>query len=316
MTGSRQPGPLRSPRSPDLGALPGPIGLDETPGWTDEPFCKAEKWVPVGPVTGPMGAIIVPDTAGLEKLSAHDKGIFQENNSWARQWESHDKAHRKVFLIKVDASLSDFETVVGQASGGAGGKEVILFTGHGSLATGVKAETSFDTVPESSGMSTHKHRITQEILDLDTWAEKDSKGNWVPKPLPGGKHDPAKSLKEKEIKRLAPYYDMLQRIGSTMKNAGIDRFRLLTCRVGQDQAFVKKLAKVMGVKVVAYTGWTWTMTHTWSIPDCPNKGKVDFEAVQIWNGTKPPIPPDITKEGPTHESFSSVPTNNEVRGNP
>lgn len=319
MPGNRNSWPLGLEQGRHTGHFEGlaSVGLQSlSQGWSPDPFCKAGGWTPVGPATGPRGAIIVPDIDESDTTS-----LFSENRDWAGQWEAHDTANRSVFKIAVNASLSDFETVMGQAISAAGAnKEVILFTGHGTLGAGPKGETAFNTVPESGGMSTHKHLITQTVLDLDTWAYKDSSGKWVPKPPKGGGKDPAQKEKEKKIKELAPRYDLLQRIGKAMKEANTLRLRLLTCRVGQDAAFVKKLATVMGIKVIAYTDYTNTREHLWDQECSTGSGKktITIRAIQIWNGPKgsPPSVNGKGEDGPTHSSFSTVPTNNEVRKSP
>ncbi len=203
-----------------------------------------------------------PEKANRENRTAHDAAakrirkngpasgameIFEQNWLWAQQWRDKDPAGRVVLELPFGVPLGTFELALRVAAATAReGKDILLLTGHGVAQDGIHSESAFNTLPEQGRMATHKHLITQGVLDLPKIAER--KGTrWLAKPGPDAKD------KQILIDKLAPRFDLLERTGVVFKQSKIKSFFVLSCNVGSDRAFRFALAKLLQTPVKMYS---------------------------------------------------------------
>lgn len=249
--------------------------------------------------------MIIPKLTGARPpVDPHNKGLFEENRKFAEQWKDAEPKARHTEEVQANGSLDDFKKAVKKAAARASGKEVIIFTGHGAIK-GLRgaAETAFDSVPEGEGMSTHKHIITADVVFLEKIAKKKANGDWVAKPF-----GPFKRTETAKVKKLAPRRKMLEEIGKILKQKGVLRLRLLTCNIGKDIAFLKKLAQIIGIEVVAYTKFTQTREQRFTL------GTQTTVKVQCWVGRLRPPHPRVKDEN--DPQFTEIPHTFEVFSKP
>ncbi|MGC4086919.1 MAG: hypothetical protein QM756_03265 [Polyangiaceae bacterium] len=185
--------------------------------------------------------------------------VFEQNWLWGQQWKAHDPKNRVVLELPFDVPLGTLELALQIAAATAhDGKNILLLTGHGSLQVGAFSETAFDTLPERGKMATHKHLITAQVLDLPNRADKVN-DRWVARK--GRATD-----EQAQIDRLAPRFDLLERVGAVFKKQKVNSFTVMSCNVGNDTVFQSELAKLLQVKVKMYSELLAMGVETFSNP--------------------------------------------------
>jgi hypothetical protein len=263
---------------------------------------KPTNQVQVQPVSTGVDAMIIPNLAG-KITKPKDVQLLNENRAFAAQWKAKATGRATVEL-EAKSPLSSFTTAVKAAAPLARDHEVILFCGHGAeAAISSTNQSSFDTTPDEGQLVTHPNVILAEDLINHDFAEK--KGDkFVPKPIGG-----IMRINQDEIDRKwQAKWKMFDDIGAAMTSNGVKRFRLLTCDVGADIDFVKRLAKILNIEVVAYRQFTVTIQHTFA------NGK---KLVQLFVGPDPASgTPAPAVSGESDPMFTEIPHNDEAVGKP
>jgi hypothetical protein len=212
-----------------------------------EPQTKAVSKLPK-----PRDVLLIPRFVGKDAERIRKNGprsgkdeIFEQNWLWGQQWQAHDPVNRVVLELPFGAELGTFELALRVAAATArNDKDILLLTGHGASATGFFGQSAFNTLPERGKMATHKHLITGEVINLPNRADRIN-GRWVARK--GTATD-----EQAQIDRLAPRFDLLERVGVVFRQHKVRSFIVLSCNVGNDTAFMSALAKLLGVKVKMY----------------------------------------------------------------
>lgn len=200
----------------------------------------------------PREVLLIPRFVGGDAARIRKNGprsgkdeIFEQNWLWGQQWQAHDPVNRVVLELPFGAELGTFELALRIAAATARqGKDILLLTGHGASESGFFEQSAFNTLPERGKMATHKHLITAEVLDLPNNAERVN-GRWVAR-------DKISTDGQAKVDRLAPRFDLLERVGAVFRENEVRSFTVLSCNVGNDTAFMSQLARLLGVRVRMY----------------------------------------------------------------
>jgi hypothetical protein len=219
---------------------------------------------PQPPVATPLPSLISQcpkdpkDYIIIQKFSSEPKDPddrwYWDLAQWGKDWKRADPKSREIWEVEsaseyqvVRARIVDaFKNVVACARG----RMIILAVGHG---TGIEQKSTQYNSKFDFGaqLGRFDHHLVQVQKDIFTLRDKDAAA-------PGGKLQATSSTQQAHYDVVRDLYKMLEEIGVVMKAGPTpSELRLLTCNVGNDAVFLKRLAQVLNVPLGAYNELVW-----------------------------------------------------------
>jgi len=259
----------------------------------------------------PRDVMIIPSATAKD---THD--IYQANRKFGKnQWAKYSPTERVTVDIAPTDTLESairaaapLARLAPNANNETYPRRIILFVGHGGAA-GERAQevTSFDTVPEPGGFSTHKQKITKDTLqlglDIDS-GQVEVKDPDSPTPSFRSKGSPAwitDPAKTADLRKL----QMLKRISAILNCYRVAQFIVLSCAAGSDPTLGPALSKVLNTRVGLYKQLVALGGLTYTTPGLPT-----WSGEQIWLAPlscktpqdvekyRPPFNPDHSPKDP------------------